>query len=133
MRKWIVADNDKLKLVASFQQPGNAICEAPESFTDEMEPYFEIIETGAPGPLGTQVRLNPAFFEKKKEKEEAFLVLQKKQHEAILRAHKRTRFIQDYNAAHPLHRLIKNILGEHTKHPKMQKALRLLFSGKVDF
>lgn len=121
MRKWIVPDVDKMgayKLVADSNPPSNAVCEAPESYTRAMEPYFVVNEIKQNGSIIRGVSLSDKWDADRATQD--YLAARK------------ARYINErdwYNSLNPLQRAFINIFGKRAHKPRTK--LGSSFSKKI--
>lgn len=135
MKKYIVPGDKGFKLVAAHNPPHNAICEAPENFTDEMEPYFEIKEGVAPdGKPQFSVEVAKAFSERKLADQNKEIEKNLERAKSLIAAAHKSAEIRKYNQMKPHQRFVKNVFGDllvKSKRPLAQKITKKIFKDKL--
>lgn len=116
MKKFIIPHPEKkgaLKLVSAHNCPPDAICEAPDSFTREMEPFMKLSPIKKPdGSESFSVEVEQRFNQMKEEEKQALIEVEKQKHSQIVKAAERVQQIQAFNELNPAERFAKNVLGD---------------------
>lgn len=137
MRKYLVPKEDGTgwKLIVSGKGvPSHAVCEAPENWTREMEPYIDIKTITSGGEKKCIPSLTKGYFDKingqASEKFQVDLKRMEKIRQSLDRAEKNKKF----NELNVPQRFVKSILGEFTDAAKpviVRYVLKQIFGDKI--
>ncbi len=116
MKKYIVPseDNKSWKLISSHAVPSHAVCEAPENWTREMEPFIEVDAVKTGGQIKSIARLDPAWAKKHQEKVDAQLSVDLVRMAKVAASIEKAKADIKFNALNPVQRYIKSVLGDWT-------------------
>jgi hypothetical protein len=116
VKKYIVPsdDNKSWKLIASRAVPSHAVCEAPEHWTRQMEPFIDVKVVKIGGQEKTIPFLEEGWDKTSKaeaeKRLEGDLVRMKKVSDALRKAEANRKF----NSLNPVQRYLKSLLGDWT-------------------
>lgn len=131
MKKYLIPKEDGIgwKLIAHRGVPSHAICEAPDNWTDEMEPYIYLTEVVDGGNKTIKPELDKKYFDWLANKASAKLQVDLKRMETIQAGIKKAQKEKAFNELKPYQRFVKSILGDYTE--KAENALMLFAIKKI--
>lgn len=136
MKKYIVPNDsgDGWKLLASRSVPSHAMCEAPDNYTREMEPFIRVSTIKDGGVMRVIPSLDPGWSKRVRESSDVQLKADLKRMQEVAEQMKKAEEREKFNQLNPAQRYVKSILGEVAEASKpivFRWAMKQLFGDKI--